>query len=179
MSRQQTGKTSIPTILTRMFVANSIPLWFVLILVAVSGLWALILPAALGYYAVLGIKYALACFASNLYADKMYANDPGYQKWRADGGNPFFDAQGLPFNADSAETRLATVQPAWHAMPPDARCGRCGGVWGQWGGKQCSVCLTYWDANTQQYMWIEPDPRLAKTPTVDPNDPAVFSGRKP
>jgi len=180
MSREQTGKTSRATILARMATLFSVPVWVIVLICALSGVWVVILPILAGWYGAILLKMVFEYLFVHALVNHYHGNDPEYQKWKKDGGDVYFDAQGFPFNGDSLETKLA-VAPTTYDMPPEARCPRCGGKWKLWGGKQCKTCYTYWDADRQMYMYWEPDPRTASTavPSVDPHDPTVMRGRAP
>jgi hypothetical protein len=177
MSRQQTGKTSIATIFVRMATVLSVPVWLLVLLCALGGVWVVIVPILVGWYGAIAIKSVFEYLFIHAYVNARFGNDPDYQQWKQAGGDVYFDAQGFPYNFDSLPAKLATTL----AHPPDGSCPRCGGGWTKWGGKQCGVCYTYWDEGTQMYMYWEPDPRFtsAAVPTADPHDPAVLRGRTP
>ncbi len=153
MSRQQTGKTPISTILSRWGCLLSLPLLPWVFVFAIGGGLALVPILALAYAATCAIGTILAWLGTNATANALWRNDPTYRAWKNGGGDPFFDALGI-VNTDSGATR-ASIPPAFG--PPATACPRCGGALTLWEGRQCGTCYSYWQDGTW-WMWT-PDPR--------------------
>jgi hypothetical protein len=159
MSRQQTGKTPIGTIISRMGILYSTPLVLLVLIFALSGVWVLIVPFVIGWMGMVFVWNVFQYVVVHVYTNARHGHNPDFRAWKRAGGDVFFDAQGFPFNYDSVETKVATS----HTMPPDPACPRCGHVgWTLWEGRQCPVCYTYWEEKTQRYWFFEPDPRTRR-----------------
>lgn len=148
MTRQQTGKTPISTILGRWGCGLSLPLLLWCFVFIIGGGLALFPILALAYVATCAIGTFLAWLGTNATANLLWRNDPTYRAWKKGGGDAFFDALGI-VNLDSAKTRAA--------IPTTTVCPRCGGALTLWEGKQCGTCYSYWKDGMWWY-W-EPDPR--------------------
>jgi hypothetical protein len=162
MSREQTGKTPISTILARMGIVYSTPLVVLVLIFVLSGVWVLIVPFVIGWMGMVFAWTAFQYLVVHAFTNARHGHDAGYQAWKQGGGDVFFDAQGFPFNFDSVETKVATPTPHY-TTPPDPACPRCGHVgWTLWEGRQCPVCYSYWDEAQQRYMYWQPDPRMGR-----------------
>lgn len=169
MSRAQTGKTPVTTILWRFFWFTSI---LILAMYLVTGFfwlpspgetytdynlgelrqtwwtyfWDVAYTCAWIYAAAFGTLAFLA-IGHTIVVNWLFRDDPAHQAWRAGGGSTFFDALEWPFNDDPDEVRNAIPpQP-----PPSANCPNCGGALSAWHGYQCGSCGLYWDG--QQWCW--------------------------
>ncbi len=162
MSRQQTGKTPISTILSRWGCGLSLPLILLCFVFAIGGGLALIPILAVAYVATCAIGTLLAWFGTNATANALWRNDPTYRAWKKGGGDPFFDALGI-VNTDSAATRAA-IPSVIHDGPPTKTCPRCGGALTLWEGRQCGTCYSYWNRSSQQWFYWHPDPRTQLRP---------------
>ncbi len=158
MSRQQTGKTPISTILSRWGCVLSLPLLPLALVFAIGGGLALFPILALAYVATCTIGTFLAWLGTNATANALWPNDPDYRAWKKGGGDPFFDALGI-VNNDSGATRAALPPDAG---PPAQACPRCGGALTLWHGFQCGTCYSYYKEG-RWWFWV-PDPRTVHRP---------------
>jgi hypothetical protein len=68
---------------------------------------------------VTGLLLLIGIVVVTVGSNLLLGNDPEYQRWRAQGGRPYFDSLPPPINTDSPETKGFVERPTGEAQADD------------------------------------------------------------
>ncbi|QDU50481.1 hypothetical protein Pan110_28320 [Gimesia panareensis] len=123
-------RTPKTTIIARIFAFGASMGTMFFYILAALGITAAIGPMLIGAIFGIGIwvfiVWAIIRFVGWIFA----GNDPDYQQYIAEGGDPYFDTLPAPFNTDSPTQRIGGLrEPESDFVPPEHwqyQCQRCG-----------------------------------------------------
>jgi hypothetical protein len=164
----RSGKISVRTVVQRLFVGASFPIWGLFLLFGFPWLnlpgeikseWNQPIQTTWGYvidivccfcawYAGILVAFGGLGIVSTAAIDFMFRNDPEHRAWRRAGGQSYIDNLPAFLNDDPDEVRNANPPSA----PPTTCCPNCQGELTLANGFQCGNCGLFWNG----YQWLVP-----------------------